>query len=144
MAKDPIPLRRDQAPGDAAPSVIARGMTVHGDIKGEGDVWLYGHVVGKVSARGSVHVGEGASMQGEISAGRIVVGGHVVGNLSAPGGITLLPSGDLEGDLRTPRLSVAEGARLNGHVAAGRGDQIASIEEVVRREEARAYLREAG
>lgn len=144
MAKDPIPLRRDQAPSDAAPSVIARGMTVHGDLKGEGDLWLYGRVVGKVSARGSVHVGEGASAQGEINAGRIVVGGHVVGNLSAPGGITFLPTGDLEGDLRTPRLSVAEGARLNGHVSAGRVDQVASIEEVVRREEARAYLREAG
>ena len=144
MAKDPIPLRRDQAPNDAAPSVIARGMTVHGDLKGEGDLWLYGRVVGKVSARGSVHVGEGASLQGEITAGRIVIGGQVVGNLSAPGGITFLPTGDLEGDLRTPRLSVADGARLNGHVAAGRVDQIASIEEVVRREEARAYLREAG
>jgi cytoskeletal protein CcmA (bactofilin family) len=144
MAKVPIPLWRDQPPTDAAPSVIARGMTVHGDVKGEGDLWLYGRVVGKVSARGSVHVGEGASLQGEISAGRIVVGGHVLGNLSAPGEISFLPTGELDGDLRTPRLSVAEGARLNGHVAAGRVDRIASLEEVVRREEARAYLREAG
>ena len=125
-------------------AILAQGITFRGELGGEGTLRILGRVEGTIAIAGSVHVGEGGEVQGKIQAPEITVAGRVVGELLSPGRITFLPTGKLQGSLRTRSLVVAEGAQLNGAIVAGKPEALPSpgetLEELVRREEARAYL----
>lgn len=127
-------------------AILAPGITFKGEVGGEGQLRILSRLEGTITIAGSVHVGEGGEVQGKIQASEITVAGRVVGELLSPGRIAFLPTGRLQGSLRTRSLVVAEGAQLNGTIVAGRPDSLPApgeiLEELVRRDEARAYLLE--
>ncbi|MFN3476983.1 MAG: polymer-forming cytoskeletal protein [Candidatus Methylomirabilales bacterium] len=135
----PPPTARPEA-------ILAPGITLKGEVGGKGQLRILSRVEGTIAIAGFVHVGEGGEVWGKIQAPEITVAGHVVGELLSPGRITFLPTGRLQGSLRTRSLVVAEGAQLNGTVVAGRPDALPApgeiLEELVQRDEARAYLLE--
>ncbi|MBI2554351.1 MAG: polymer-forming cytoskeletal protein, partial [Candidatus Rokubacteria bacterium] len=69
---------------------------------------------------GTVHVGEGAEVDANISATAIVIAGIVRGNLSASTRVEILPTGTLTGTLKSGSFTAAEGATVKGEVWVGR------------------------
>lgn len=74
---------------------------------------------GEIISTETVTIGEKGEMNGDITAGDVVVGGKVVGKVICSGKVVLEQTSQLTGDLRTVRLVVEEGATFNGMAEMG-------------------------
>jgi cytoskeletal protein CcmA (bactofilin family) len=82
----------------------------------QGDLKIAGQVEGELKASGDVTVDAGANIQASIEGANVSVRGNVSGNVTAKRRLTLGGSGHLIGDVRVGRLTVEDGASLNGNV----------------------------
>lgn len=87
-----------------------------GRLEVQGDLKIAGKVEGELKASGSVTIDSGASVQASIEGANVSVRGQVTGNVTAKRRLTLGGSGRLNGDVKVGRLTVEDGATLNGNV----------------------------
>ena len=78
---------------------------------------INGSFEGKLDARGNLTIGENAKVRAEIHGDRIVVVGKVKGDVTATQSLSIVAPGTVEGNISTPRLSMTEGAIIEGQVA---------------------------
>jgi cytoskeletal protein CcmA (bactofilin family) len=90
--------------------------SLNGRLEIQGDLRVAGNVEGELKASGDVSVGEGAAIQASIEGANVNVRGQVTGNVTAKKRLTLGGSGRLNGDVKVARLTVEDGATLNGNV----------------------------
>ncbi|HKC19073.1 MAG TPA: polymer-forming cytoskeletal protein [Candidatus Dormibacteraeota bacterium] len=89
---------------------------LQGRLEIQGDLKVAGNVEGDLKASGDVSVDSGANIQAAIEGANVSVRGQVTGNVTARKRLTLGGSGRLNGDVRVARLTVEDGATLNGNV----------------------------
>jgi cytoskeletal protein CcmA (bactofilin family) len=90
-----------------------------GTLTFEGDLTVGGTVEGELQATGDVAIEGGSNVRAEIAGNNVVVQGQVTGNVTARGRLSLSGSGSLQGDVRVSKLTVEDGATLNGNVSMG-------------------------
>ena len=78
---------------------------------------INGSFEGKLDTRGSLTIGENAKVRATIQGEKIVVAGKVKGDITATQNLSLIAPAIVEGNVTTPRLSMTEGAILEGQVA---------------------------
>ena len=125
------------AGADAAPSVIAVGMRIVGDLESNGVVKIDGRVDGSVTHARQVLLGRGATIKGNVTADELVVGGTVEGGIRATERLELQATAVVNGDIETKSIVVLEGARINGSVrmtdvVTGKADGPRSVGEPLR------------
>lgn len=114
--------KNEKGPAAAPPgglSIIAVGMTIHGDVDSNGTVKVEGTVDGHVLAKNQVLVAKGGVVRGDIDARESVVGGAVYGCIRATERVEIQPGATVHGDITTKRIAVAEGGLLNGQIRMG-------------------------
>lgn len=124
FGKDQAPVARAEPRGpamttsaaDSAPSVIAAGMRIVGDLESSGVVKIDGRIDGSVTRARQVLLGRGAIIKGNIAADEVVVGGTVEGGIRASERLELQATAVVNGDIETKSIIVVEGARINGSV----------------------------
>lgn len=116
LADAPPPGPRAYVPAPDAGTVVGEGMTLKGEIKGEGSVVLLGSFEGDIVLDGTLHVGPASRVDANISAASIVVAGVVRGNLSADTRVEILANGSLTGSVRSGSFSAADGAVVKGEL----------------------------
>jgi cytoskeletal protein CcmA (bactofilin family) len=104
--------RSDQMPF----SIVAKDMTIVGDLETEGLIRIEGRVRGTVRAGSQVLVGQGAQVEGDLHTKEAVVGGEVVGSIHASERVELQPTATVTGNIITPRIAVMEGGKVTGEV----------------------------
>ena len=79
---------------------------------------LEGRIDGRVDLPGHhLTIGPGVHhAQAELAAKALTIHGRVVGNVTATERVEISETGCLSGDVVTPRLSVKDGAQLNGTI----------------------------
>ncbi|HET7420392.1 MAG TPA: polymer-forming cytoskeletal protein [Candidatus Dormibacteraeota bacterium] len=92
---------------------------LQGRLEIQGDLRIAGNVEGDLKASGDVSIESGATIQAAIEGANVSVRGQVTGNVTARKRLTLGGSGHLQGDVRVGRLTVEDGATLNGNVTMG-------------------------
>jgi cytoskeletal protein CcmA (bactofilin family) len=90
--------------------------TLHGQLEIHGDLKIAGTVEGELKASGDVLVDSTANVQASIEGANVNVRGQVNGSVTARRRLTLGGSGRLNGDVKVARLTVEDGATLNGNV----------------------------
>ncbi len=90
-----------------------------GNLTIDGDLTIHGKVEGELHATGDVAVTDGATVRAQVDGNNVTVHGTLTGNVNARGKLTLAGSGNLQGDVRVAKLSVDDGATLNGNVSMG-------------------------
>ena len=95
------------------PTIIGADFRVKGDISCEGDIQLEGTVDGNIKSV-RLTVGETGIVNGDVNAEGVRVQGKVVGTITAQT-VELAGTGHVTGDILHERLSVENGAFLNGH-----------------------------
>jgi len=90
--------------------------SLHGRLDIQGDLKIQGNVEGELKASGDVTVDSTATIQASVEGANVNVRGRVNGNVTARKRLTLGGSGKLNGDVKVGRLTVEDGATLNGNV----------------------------
>jgi cytoskeletal protein CcmA (bactofilin family) len=85
-------------------------LDIHGDLK------VHGNVEGELKVSGDVAIEPTATVQASIEGANVSVRGQVNGNVTARKRLTLGGSGRLNGEVKVARLTVEDGATLNGNV----------------------------
>jgi len=75
---------------------------------------INGKFEGNLHTRGTLTVGVAANVTADIKGENIIIGGRVKGTITAQERLTLLSTAIVEGDVFPSRLSVTEGAILEG------------------------------
>ena len=96
--------------------MLGSGLSLRGEITGEGDFHIYGRFEGEIDVSGRVTVSETAQVDANINAASILIAGKVRGNLSATTHLDILPSGVLTGTLKAGSFSAAEGSSVKGEI----------------------------
>lgn len=121
---EPLVREEEERPVPPKPqnssTIIAKGMTIKGTLRGEGMVQVEGTVEGEISLKGSASIMSSGVMKGPVTADAIRVAGRMEGPLDAREHLHLSASGDIEGDVKTPSLIVDDGGRLNGRTTVVR------------------------
>lgn len=100
--------------GDIA-GFIGKGMRVEGTLTFEETIRIEGGFKGEVSSSGTMVVGEGGSVEGDIRVGAAIISGSVKGTLEAATRVELRSPCKFTGDIRTPTLIIDEGVVFEGN-----------------------------
>jgi len=76
---------------------------------------INGKFDGTLNTKGNLMIGEHSSVNADITGDVIVIAGKVIGTVHALKELKLIAPGCVVGDIRTPLLSIAEGAVLEGN-----------------------------
>jgi cytoskeletal protein CcmA (bactofilin family) len=106
---------------------IAKGTTIRGRLAGSEPLTILGRVEGAVSVAGAVLIEKSAVVKAEVEGHEVVIRGILIGDARA-GVLRVEPGAKVKGSLSSPRLSVAEGARIDGAVAANEGASLGESE----------------
>lgn len=110
-----------------AVACISQGIRIKGELHGTEDLFVDGHVDGKISlGNATLTVGPNAIVRAEMAARDLVVRGHVEGKLTANERIQVWSTARIEGDMKADRISIEEGAELHGRLEAGKLSVVAA------------------
>lgn len=107
-------------------SYFGKNLTIKGRVSGNGNVIILGGLDGEFNLRGRVKIAQPAKIKGEVKADVISVNGSVEGRLAALQRLHLDKTARIEGQIATPKLSIAEGAFLDGEIIMSGGSTKAS------------------
>jgi cytoskeletal protein CcmA (bactofilin family) len=96
-------------------SFIGSGTEFQGELNVKGPLRVEGHFDGKINGA-FVILGESGVMKGEVSAKKIIIGGKVEGNLWGQEIVEIKATGKVLGDIFTKKISITEGAKVNGKI----------------------------
>ena len=111
-----IPTSAADTSLDPSRAVLGSGLSLRGEITGEGDFHVLGRFEGQIDVSGRVVVAEAAHVDANINAASIVIAGKVRGNLSVTTHLDILPTGVLTGTLKAGSFSAAEGSSVKGEI----------------------------
>ena len=95
-----------------AASCLAAGMSITGNIVCDGPMQVFGRIEGEVRA-GEIEIGDGAEVEGNITAQDLTIRGRVKGTIRAVR-VKLLGNGRVDGDIFHRSLSIEEPAQFEG------------------------------
>ena len=97
-------------------NVLGSDVEIKGELKFSGEMTLDGKVEGEIRGEGSLTLGEGSVVNGNIETQSAVVRGKITGNIVTRDKLELKAKTELFGDIRAPRLSIEEGVTFVGRV----------------------------
>lgn len=100
-------------------SIVAKDLTVTGDLNTEGVVKVEGKVKGIIHATTQVLLAPGALVVGDIHTAEAIIGGRVEGNVHASDRVEVQATAEIQGDVLTRRIVVLEGGSVNGSLKMG-------------------------
>jgi cytoskeletal protein CcmA (bactofilin family) len=99
-----------------APCAIGPDARFEGLLSFWGEARVEGTLHGEVAARGTLEVGATGRVTARIEVDSLVVEGEVEGEIVAHERVEVMPGAVVRAAIRTPRLSVADGARFEGRL----------------------------
>lgn len=98
-------------------SHLGKSFHFKGDISGSEDIYIDGEVEGSIQLSGQVvTVGAHGTVNAEVHARDLVIHGKLKGNARAADRIEVTRSGSVLGDLAMARISIQDGAFIQGRV----------------------------
>ncbi len=98
--------------GSAVKSIIGNEVTITGNVVSKSDVLLEGRVEGDIHC-GSLHVGDKASLIGDVVAQEVMLHGSMKGDICCHD-VLLKAGAQFDGDIICKSLAVEEGAEFLG------------------------------
>ncbi|MDR0217643.1 MAG: polymer-forming cytoskeletal protein [Enterobacteriaceae bacterium] len=112
-------------------TVIAKNSIFKGDIEMEGDIQIWGKVVGNIRVKGgAIRVMHAGKVEGELNAPEIIIDGHVEGTCCAET-LDILEHGELRGISRCGSMSIRRGGLFVGQSEQVENKKKAETERVI-------------
>jgi cytoskeletal protein CcmA (bactofilin family) len=104
-------------------TIIGADANFKGDLRFESAAKVLGRFEGTITSKGKIHIADGSECKATVSAKEVSVEGRIEGNVEAGDRIELKPTGIVTGDITAARMTMAEGASINGHCRIGPNGQ---------------------
>jgi len=120
-AKPGVPAASAQPPDERRVAAwIGKSLRIEGKIVSSESLTIDGHVEGTIEVGDhSLTIGRGAAVTADLTAKNITISGTVEGNVRAHEVLELHESASVDGDITAPRLRMADGAVITGHIEVG-------------------------
>ncbi len=105
-------------------TIIGPSVKVEGDFKGEGDLIIEGMLVGNLTTKNNLKIGQGAVVEATVKANNAFIAGHVRGNISIKGKLDITSSAVIVGDIKATILSIEAGALIQGNISMPSGEVV--------------------
>ncbi|MEM7697759.1 MAG: polymer-forming cytoskeletal protein [Verrucomicrobiota bacterium] len=100
-------------------SHLSSDIQIEGDLNCSSDLIFDGSITGNITSKGSLTIGQNASVKGDLKADKAVVEGKVAGNGEFQQ-CRLAPTSVISGSVHTVSLQMEEGASLEGQCKVGK------------------------
>jgi cytoskeletal protein CcmA (bactofilin family) len=104
-------------------TIIGADANFKGEISFDSAAKVLGRFEGSIKAKGKVFIADGSQCKASIEAKEIAIEGQIEGNLEATDRVEVKPTGQVHGDIVAARMTMADGASLDGHVRIGSNGQ---------------------
>src|SRR5215471_11359980 len=106
-----------EVPVSGSGAHIGKSVVIKGELSGSEDLFLDGHVSGAIELKGhTLTIGPNGQVKANINARSVVLHGKLEGDILASDRVELRKSAIMVGSINTQRVSVEDGAYLNGQV----------------------------
>jgi len=110
-------------------NIIGKGTKLQGDIETFGNIRIEGKIVGNVTTKSKIALGQSSEVEGNILAQNAEVAGEVKGKIEVTDVLILKPTAVIDGDIVTSKLIVETGASFNGGCKMSSGGKDIKIGE---------------
>jgi cytoskeletal protein CcmA (bactofilin family) len=100
-------------------TVLGSDATFKGDLSFDSAAKVQGRVDGSIKSKGLVLIADGSKCKASVTAAEVAVEGHVQGNVEATERVEVKKSGRISGDIVAARMTMADGAAIEGTVRIG-------------------------
>lgn len=114
-------------------NMIGVGTTIEGNISSNENIRFDGILIGNLSTKGKVFIGESGKVNGEIKCKNCEVEGVVEGKITIEELLSLRSMSKVYGEIRTSKLAIEPGAILTGK--CDMGGKRESVNEPIKKEE---------
>jgi cytoskeletal protein CcmA (bactofilin family) len=122
--------------GGKSPACVSQGIRIKGELTGSEDLFIDGNVDGKITLTNStLTVGPNAAVKADIVAKELVVRGRAEGKFTASERVQIWHTARVEGDIKSERVSIEEGAQVQGKLEAGKPTSLGSSEPAGKKSE---------
>ena len=113
----------------SAPSYIASGCRITGDVEAPGALVMCGQVHGDGDVKGHLSVAVNARWEGEIHARSAILGGTISGAIRVDEKLEIRSTALIRGQITARSIAIARGAVIEGEVTVTSGEPILTFEE---------------
>ena len=99
-------------------SLLGRGTSVRGRVRGDGHLRVEGAVEGDVAVSGELAIEEGGTIKGDVQADSVTIGGELSGDVTARGPVAVRATAKVAGNVTGSEVSIDEGASFEGTIDA--------------------------
>jgi cytoskeletal protein CcmA (bactofilin family) len=99
-----------------AAGVIAPGLFLKGELRGEDDLIIEGRVEGEISLQKHLTVETTGVVVANVKTQNITIKGELHGDMTAGEKVEIHQGARVVGNIVAPRIVIADGARFKGHV----------------------------
>lgn len=100
-------------------TVLGPDAKFKGELTFDTAAMVQGAIEGSIKSKGKIFIADGSRCKATVVAGEVAIEGHIEGNIQATERIELKPNGKVTGDIVASRMSMADGAAIEGHVRIG-------------------------
>ena len=101
---------------DRPAGVIAPGLFLKGELRGEDDLIIEGRVEGEITLKKHLTVESTGIIVADVKTQNITIKGEMRGNMTADDKVEIHQGARVVGNITAPRVVIAEGARFKGHI----------------------------
>jgi len=110
-------------------NIIGKGTSLEGNLTTPGNIRIEGKLVGSVTTKSKLVLGNTSWVKGNIWAQTAEIGGEVHGTIEVGGLLILRPTAVVQGDIITNKLVFEEGAKFNGKCKMSPSEQVINTKE---------------
>ena len=95
-------------------TILSKDITFSGTLNFEKPFLIRGKLSGNIVAKGLLMIDEGAYVEADISASRVIIKGYVKGDITALEKVEVTITGQLIGNVKAPEIFMETGCTFNG------------------------------
>ena len=100
-------------------TVIGTKTMINGNLEGDEDLTVEGHVEGSINLSKTLTVEEGGVVRANINVRNAIISGVLVGNVEAQEAVHITEQGRVVGDITAPRVILVDGSSFRGSIDMG-------------------------
>jgi cytoskeletal protein CcmA (bactofilin family) len=113
----------------SAPTFVAEGSRLTGDLEAAGPLVVCGTIRGDGRVGGALHMAATATWEGEVHARAAVIAGKIIGKLVIEEKLEIGSSAVIRADIVARSIAIAKGAVIDGTVTVTSGQPVVQFEE---------------